>query len=93
MCNETEFNQIKNKDLKKSIDSYTSGREKPTTENYFRYEGKVYPIMNIVKVAIENNSNISNDRLYDNLPCCKYIINQLLDDEISFYKMMKEKDE
>ena len=93
MCNEIEFNQIKNKDLRKSMDDYFIGRERATTKNYFRYEGKLYPVMNIVKVAIENNSDIANDRLYDNLPCCKYIINQLLGDEISFYKMMKEKNE
>ncbi len=87
MCTETEFNQIKNKDLKKSMDDYFIGREKATTKNYFRYEGKLYPVMNIVKVAIENNSKIANHKLYDNLFCCEETIKQLLEDEISFYKL------
>jgi len=90
MCNEIEFNQIQNKDLRKSMDDYFIGRERATTKSYFRYEGKLYPVMNIVKVAIENNSDISNDRLYDNLFCCKETIIQLLGNEITFYKLSED---
>lgn len=87
MCIVTEFNKIENKDIKISMDSYSIGRENPTTINYFRYDGKLYPVMNIVKIAIENNKDITNDRLYDNLSCCKKTIRRLLEHEITFYKL------
>ncbi len=85
MCD--EFNKIQYENIEKSMNDYCKGREKSTTKNYFRYKDALYPVMNIVKVAIENNSDIVNNRLYDNLPRCKYILNQLLEDEIIFYKL------
>ena len=87
MCD--EFNKIQYENIEKSINDYYVGRENPATKYYFRYKKVLYPVMNIVKVAIENNSDISNDRLYDNFPCCKYILNKLLDNEIIFYKLME----
>ncbi len=85
MCD--EFDYIRYEDVEKSMSEYYQGREKQTTKHYFRYQGKLYPTMNIVKVAIENNSDIINDRLYDNLSCCKNTIKQLVDDEIIFYTL------
>ncbi len=90
MCMEIEFNQIKKKDLKKSMDCYSAGKERSTTKHYFRYQDKLYPVMNIVKIAIENNSDIANDRLYDNLFCCKKTIKQLLENKVTFYKLSED---
>lgn len=91
MCNNlTQFNKIKFNDIQKSMDGYYHGRENSTTRNYFIYKGKLYPIMNIVKIAIESSNDISNNQLYDNLPCCKYILERLLVEEVSFYKLIED---
>ena len=85
MC--AEFNRITYGNIQKSMQEYKVGREKATTKNYFRYEGKLYPVMNIVKVAIEHNDKITHNTLYDDFSSCKNTLNRLLDNQIVFYKL------
>jgi len=85
MC--AEFNRITYGNIQKSMEEYRLGRESANTKNYFRYEGKLYPVMNIVKVAIEYNDKITNNTLYNNFSCCKNTLNILLDNQIVFYKL------
>ncbi len=85
-----EFDKITYSNLQKSIDTYYIGRERSSTKNYFKYHGRFYPIMNIVKIAIEYNDDIANDQLYDNLSCCKNTLCRLLDKQITFYKLYED---
>ena len=45
--------------------------------------------MNIIKIAIENNSNVLN-HLSNSPSFCKKIISPLFGSEITFYELIKE---
>ena len=75
MCD--EFSRLTIRDIERAMTTYSNGDEKETTTNYFIFNEKNFPIMRIIKSAMEINGSFGS-KDYDNLHCCKKTIMTLL---------------
>ena len=73
----SSLEKITTLDICKSLITYVPKRENSTTTNYFRFQNIDYPVMNIIKVAMEFNDGFEAQG-YNNLAVCKKILKDKL---------------
>ena len=76
MCD--KFSRLKIQDIVMAMIKYKAKDENGTTTNYFTIHGKEFPVMRIIKSAMEFNGSFGS-KDYDNLHCCKKTLIALLD--------------
>ena len=69
--------RLKTEDIVLAMLKYKSNQEKLTTKNYFLIHTEKFPIMNIVKNAMEINGSFERFD-YDNISLCKEILKNKL---------------
>lgn len=70
-----EQKKLRLSDIALSLENYYANRENSTTTKYFEYKNSKYPIMNIIKVAIDISNQkagkeLINSKAYDNIQAC-----------------------
>jgi len=71
------FSRLKTEDIVAAMLNYKDSQEKLTTKNYFFIYEKKFPVMNIIKNAMEINGSF--DKLdYDNIHLCTETIKEKL---------------
>jgi len=83
MCD--KFSRLKIQDIVMAMIKYNDGDEKSTTVNYFNLHGRKFPIMHIIKSAMEINGSFESLD-YNNSSCCKKTLMSLLDLSESNFK-------
>jgi len=76
MCD--EFLRLKIRDIVMAMIKYNDGDEKSTTINYFYIHGRKFPVMRIIKSAMEINGSFKSLE-YNNSSCCEKTLLALLD--------------
>ena len=71
------FSRLQTEDIVSAMLNYQYNQEKLTTKNYFLIHGKKFPVMNIIKNAMEINGSF--DKLdYNNIHLCRETLKEKL---------------
>ena len=84
-----KFRKLTIEDIVLSILKYKKGDEKSTSTNYFRLGSQEFPVMRIVKEAMEINGSFE-DKDYDHQSFCKKILEERLNLSSSYFLRSKD---
>ena len=79
------FSRLTTEDIVAAMLNYKESQEKSTSKNYFLIHGKKFPVMNIIKNAMEINGSFDKSD-YDNIHLCTETLKEKLNlSESRFY--------